>query len=101
MGSPRRSPTKKRAFGRSRTRTPSKAGTITSRRTVFHWRSTGCFSGEIPGIRQPGREPILPDVQSDFVGHLKSRVVVPLYREDTVPQPVKRLHPVFTIGDAR
>lgn len=44
---------------------------------------------------------LLLDVQSDFLDHLKTRVVVPLVPPDSVPGPVLDLHPVFTIEGQR
>ena len=41
------------------------------------------------------------DVQSNFLDHLDTRVVVPLYPVDNVPAAVKRLHPVFMIDGRR
>lgn len=39
----------------------------------------------------------LLDVQSDILGALNTRVVVPLLPADDAPQPAKRLNPTFQI----
>ncbi len=43
----------------------------------------------------------LLNVQSNFLDHLHTRVVVPLYPAGNVPVPVKRLQPVFAIKGAK
>ncbi|GAA4411390.1 CcdB family protein [Quisquiliibacterium transsilvanicum] len=49
-----------------------------------------------PGSR--ARMPYLVDVQSDLLGDLASRVVVPLVRaDDSVLRPLARLTPVFEL----
>ncbi len=44
---------------------------------------------------------LLLDVQSDFLDHLKTRVVVPLVAPGSVPAPIRDLHPVFEIDGQR
>ena len=48
-------------------------------------------------FQSPDGGGFLLDVQSNFLDHLDTRVVVPLYPMDKVPTAVKRLHPVFVI----
>ena len=43
----------------------------------------------------------LLDVQSNFLDHLDTRVVIPLYPVESVPPAAKRLHPTFTIDGAK
>jgi toxin CcdB len=40
------------------------------------------------------------DIQADFLGHLDTRVVVPLLLPDSAPRAAKRLNPSFDIDDA-
>jgi len=40
----------------------------------------------------------LLDVQSDLLGGLNTRVVVPLLPQSSAPSPAQRLNPVFSIG---
>ena len=49
----------------------------------------------------PGDAEFLLDVQSNFLDHLTTRVVIPLYPLESVPPAAKRLHPTFTINGAR
>jgi toxin CcdB len=42
----------------------------------------------------------LLDVQTDLVTGLGTRLVVPLLPAGAVPAPVRRLHPVFEIGQS-
>ena len=49
----------------------------------------------------PDGEGWLLDVQSDLLTKTKTRVVIPLLPGETVPPPLKRLHPVFDIGGRR
>ena len=50
--------------------------------------------------RRPRGQPgLLLNVQSDLLGPLDTRVVVPLLPPAAVPRPTRDLHPVFTIGD--
>jgi len=44
---------------------------------------------------------LLLDVQSGFLDHLKTCVVVPLVPPHSVPAPIRDLHPVFTIEGER
>lgn len=45
--------------------------------------------------------PYLLDVQNDLLEHLATRVVVPLYAESVLPQPIQHLNPVFQLdGEA-
>lgn len=39
------------------------------------------------------------DIQADFIGHLDTRVVVPLLLSDDAPKPAKRLNPCFEVED--
>jgi toxin CcdB len=41
------------------------------------------------------------DVQSDFLEHLPTRVVVPLISAGTFKTPIREVHPVFEIANAR
>lgn len=43
--------------------------------------------------------PYLLDVQVDLLEDLSTRVVVPLYRSSTIPEPAKYLNPVFSIAN--
>lgn len=47
----------------------------------------------------PQGQGFLLDVQSDLLGDLNTRIVVPLMPESLAPQPATRLNPVFDIGD--
>jgi toxin CcdB len=47
--------------------------------------------------RPRGSAALLLDVQSNFVDFLQTRVVVPLLPPDSVPKPLRDLHPVFVI----
>jgi toxin CcdB len=38
------------------------------------------------------------DCQSDLLGHLQSRLVVPLVPKSAAPTPADRLNPIFEIG---
>jgi toxin CcdB len=38
------------------------------------------------------------DCQADLLGHLNSRLVVPLLPIDVAPSPAKRLNPIFEIN---
>ena len=40
------------------------------------------------------------DCQSDLLGHLNTRVVVPLIPRAEAPTPARRFNPVFTVGGA-
>ena len=40
----------------------------------------------------------LLDVQTDLIGQLKTRVVVPLLPAASAPPPIARLNPIFEIG---
>jgi toxin CcdB len=42
---------------------------------------------------------LLLDVQTDLLPSLITRLVVPLLPVAAVPAPMKRLHPVFPVGD--
>jgi toxin CcdB len=44
---------------------------------------------------------LLLDVQSHFLDHLETRIVVPLLAPARVPRPIRDLHPTFAIEDAR
>ena len=44
-----------------------------------------------------GGEGYLLDVQSDLLGSLNTRVVVPLLPRENAPAPAERLNPVFVI----
>jgi toxin CcdB len=41
------------------------------------------------------------DVQTDLISGLGTRLVVPLLAADRVPQPIRRLHPIFEIEGHR
>ena len=41
----------------------------------------------------------LLDVQSDIIGDLNVRAVVPLMPLDIAPKPAKRLNPIFDLGE--
>jgi len=41
--------------------------------------------------------PFLLDVQSDLLDPLATRVVVPLIRKSEIPNPARRLNPVFEV----
>lgn len=49
----------------------------------------------------PSGDGVLLNVQSDLLGDLNTRVVVPLLPEATAPKPARRLNPVFEINGAR
>lgn len=53
--------------------------------------------GRYDVYRSPDGNGLLLDVQSDFLDNLTTRVVVPLFAQETKPQAVKRLHPGFVI----
>jgi toxin CcdB len=42
-------------------------------------------------------EPYAIDCQADYLSHLKSRFIVPLRPPTTVPTPMMRLNPLFTV----
>lgn len=44
---------------------------------------------------------LVADCQADLLADLKTRVVVPLIREDAAPKPARRLNPVFMVGGER
>jgi len=46
-----------------------------------------------------GRTGYLLDCQTDFLGHLTTRFVIPLMPADEVPQPIAKLHPVIEFRD--
>lgn len=43
-------------------------------------------------------EVLVIDCQSDLLGQLNTRLVVPLIPSEEAPRPAQRLNPVFTIG---
>lgn len=47
--------------------------------------------------KNPDGAGYLLDVQADLLGHLNTRVVVPLLPLDCAPMPAKMLNPVFDI----
>ena len=49
----------------------------------------------------PDGSGFLLDVQSDFLNHLNTRMVVPLMPLDKAPQIARRLNPVFEIKGER
>lgn len=49
----------------------------------------------------PAGRGFLLDVQSDLLGALNTRVVVPLLPEDEAPVPARRLNPIFDIAGVR
>jgi toxin CcdB len=52
-------------------------------------------------FRNPDAAGYLLDVQADLLGHLNTRVVVPLLPLNVVPTPAKTLNPVFEVdGEA-
>lgn len=46
-------------------------------------------------------ETLVVDCQADLLADLKTRVVVPLIREDAAPKPARRLNPVFLVAGER
>jgi toxin CcdB len=51
--------------------------------------------------RPRGAKGCLLDVQSQFLDHLRTRVVVPLLPPEEVPAPLRDLHPRFVVeGEA-
>jgi toxin CcdB len=51
--------------------------------------------------RRPGAGGYLLDVQSNVTDRLGTRIVVPLLPPARVPTPIRDLHPVFEMGEAR
>ena len=51
-------------------------------------------------FRDPEGRGFVLDVQSDIIGELNVRTVVPLMPLDAAPKPAGRLNPVFEIGEA-
>lgn len=51
--------------------------------------------------REPEGDGYLLDVQANLLGHLNTRIVVPLMRLADSPKPAKGLNPEFTIGDTQ
>lgn len=51
--------------------------------------------------KNPDGSGFLLDVQADLLGHLNTRVVVPLMRPDDAPMPAERLNPTFLIGEEK
>lgn len=49
--------------------------------------------------RNPGGSGYLLDVQSNFLSHLKTRIVIPLLPSAAMPKQVRELQPLVTIGD--
>ena len=73
---------------------------------MHSWRSMGFLSNAI-GCSSVARfnvysstsgGPLLLDVQADLLGHLSTRVVVPLLPLSKAPKPARTLNPVFDIG---
>lgn len=48
-------------------------------------------------VRAMGNVPFVVDVQSDHLGRMPTRVVIPLGRPGTFLQPVRRLNPVLEV----
>jgi toxin CcdB len=44
---------------------------------------------------------LVVDCQADLLADLKTRVVVPLIREEAAPKPARRLNPVFLFAGER
>ena len=44
-------------------------------------------------------EGYLLDIQADFLGHIDTRVVVPLLPSSIAATPLKTLNPIFRVGD--
>lgn len=51
--------------------------------------------------RNPKGPGYLIDVQSGFLDHLRTRVVVPLMPPEAMPKPIRDLHPGITIAGER
>jgi toxin CcdB len=49
--------------------------------------------------RDPDGNGYLLDVQANLLGHLNTRIVVPLMLPTDAPKPAKGLNPEFMIGD--
>lgn len=49
--------------------------------------------------RTPNSDSLLLDVQSDLLGQLDTRVVVPLYPLEQAPPKADGLNPIFSIDD--
>lgn len=49
----------------------------------------------------PGGKGYVMDVQADLLDRFATRVVVPLLPAEDVPPPLRRLNPVFRIGEGR
>jgi toxin CcdB len=47
---------------------------------------------------EPDGDGYLLDVQADALGHLNTRMAVPLLPSQRAPRPASRLNPVFRIG---
>jgi toxin CcdB len=50
--------------------------------------------------RLAGRPGLVVDCQTDLLGHIDTRFVVPLVARDEAPSPVRPLNPVFQIEGA-
>jgi toxin CcdB len=50
--------------------------------------------------RDPDGQGYLLDVQANIMGHLNTRIVVPLLPPENAPKPAKGLNPEFVIGEA-
>ena len=48
--------------------------------------------------RDPDGRGYLLDVQANIMGHLNTRIVVPLMPPDVAPKPAKGMNPEFLIG---
>lgn len=49
----------------------------------------------------PGAHSLLLDIQSDLIGLIESRVVVPLVKVAQAPKLTQRLNPVFEVGQQK
>jgi toxin CcdB len=48
-----------------------------------------------------GAVPYVVDVQSDFLSHLASRMIIPIIPADDLPKRIADLHPVLDINGGR